>query len=109
MHLIGFHRNSKRVVTEAGVVDFASSRLYAYTDTANTVHVKDARTMPRVHVSTVTMPPVVPRVCTITTVYIIGAGQHVDRERPLLHQTPVIVDGSVHRQFANNSDAGPCI
>lgn len=107
MHLIGFHRNSKRAETEARADDLAFGRLYAYT-TEQRARKEDVRTKPCVHVSVVTMPPVVLCVCTIT-VYIIGTGQHVDRERPLLHQTPVIVDGSVHRQFANNSDAGPCI
>ena len=32
-----------------------------------------------------------------------GGGQHVDIERPLLHQTLVIADRSVDRQFAKHS------
>ena len=86
---------------EAGPGDWCQSGWFVrlHTRTGNMAsRMGDARTKPCVYVCTrisvVAASPVVlptpstpPGVCTIT-VYIIGAGQHVDRERPLLHQTP---------------------
>lgn len=96
MHLIGFRRNSRQAPeTDARASVCTLARVCTCTRTSNTAPRMGRRTYKAtctcVHVSRQSprrlSPPPPPGVCTIT-VYIIGAGQHVDRERPLLHQTP---------------------